>query len=47
LWKKKSEFATFLQNISPNDYRTIVILSNGSFDSLPAAAVELFGEDDN
>ncbi len=42
LTKNISDYATFLKNISHIDYRTIVILSNGSFDSLPSIAGELF-----
>ncbi len=40
--EKISDFETFLNNISHKEYRTIVILSNGSFDSLPSIAAELF-----
>ncbi|MEN8222943.1 MAG: Mur ligase family protein [Acidobacteriota bacterium] len=42
LTEKISDFETFLKNISHKDNRTIVILSNGSFDSLPSFAGELF-----
>jgi len=41
--EKISEFETFLKNLSLKEHRVIVILSNGSFDSLPAFARDLFG----
>ncbi|MCK5005164.1 MAG: hypothetical protein KAS21_08750 [Candidatus Aminicenantes bacterium] len=40
--EKISDFETFLNNISLKESRVIVILSNGSFGSLPSKARELF-----
>jgi len=40
--KKISEFETFLENISHKEQRVVVILSNGSFGSLPKKAEVLF-----
>lgn len=40
--EKISDFETFLNNISLKESRVIVLLSNGSFGSLPSKAGELF-----
>jgi len=40
--EKISDFETFLNNVSLKESRVIVLLSNGSFGSLPSKAAELF-----